>query len=121
MVFLGTALDDRDHLVLIIPIGDRGRMNGRGGEKKCDQGPRNDAIEYHGQLRELEAETPYFFFFAAGFFAAFFAAGFLAALAIFVSPSIERPARAEPNLTRLTTGRSSMWSESIPSSNGFFR
>jgi hypothetical protein len=41
-------------------------------------------IRYHGQLRELEAETLYFFFFAAGFLAAFFAAGFFAALAIFV-------------------------------------
>ncbi|MCC7251310.1 hypothetical protein [Hyphomicrobium sp.] len=91
MVFLGASLDDGDLVVPIIPICDRGRLNGRGREKDCDQEPRDDAIESHDQLRELEAETRYFFFFAAGFLAAFFA-GFLAALAIFVSPSIERPA-----------------------------
>ena len=91
VVFLSLALDDRDLVVDIIPVGNRRRM--RGGET-ADQNRRwnhRSSEEPTDKVPGHEAGNSYFFFFAAGFLAAFFAAGFFAALAmIFVLQFLHR-------------------------------
>jgi hypothetical protein len=82
VVFLGVTLDDRDLMVLFIPVCDRRRV--RGGENADQQNCRNHHSTYKrtGRVPGHEAGNSYFFFFAAGFLAAFLAAGFFAALAM---------------------------------------
>jgi hypothetical protein len=92
VVFLEVFLDDRDRVVLIIPVRHRRRLRGGENADQHHRGNQQSSIEPTDQVPGHEAGNSYFFFFAAGFLAAaFFAAGFFAALAMcFVLQFIHR-------------------------------
>lgn len=125
VILLGFSLFDSHCAWLTVEVRYIHRERGGRNLEGCHREHREHIAWHRGQLPKPKAGNSYFFFFAAGFLAAFLAAGFLAALAIVVVLPLYAPYALAAHVglipARLAPGLESLWSESIPSSNGIFR